>query len=535
MYGFVRQYSSAGTMRETGPRAAAGPTDVAAHYAEPLCWAAPPLLLLPRNNADIHAVAGFTVMMYAVVTAALDDPSDAHGSYGSVIVLAALGAGYLITGTGVLIPIGALAGFTAVAILVGERIRTVVRHRQSVAHNPTVAVESVSGTSSAPPRTSRGLPPPQTDKTGKLSPDVDVVAIPWQTVLDTVPAPLAVFRNREYLWGNRAFNRMTGNCESELACKDASMLFDNPRDFDRLMTLDAKDFANQGCLLVRAKLRTKGSSAEEALLAVGTAKEQGDRTTVLFVLFGLVEQERVDQLVKDLPTTISHELRTPLTSVLGYSELLLARPDMPQAERNECLEIIHNQARDLSEIVSAVLDVARVDAGEKLVLKIEPVIIGTLIDTVVSALAPRFPNVRFVVDNPHNEDVIHVDRRRVRDLFHNLLDNAAKYSNRTGEIRLKCTRQPDAFLFSIEDDGIGLLPDQAQRVFEKFYRVDASNTGIPGMGIGLTVSRYIIEAHGGSIEIESESGKGTCVWFTIPDKPSHHPSAGGGVEKNSGC
>ncbi len=521
-------------MGETGQRAAAETTDRVMLYAEPIFWAVVPLLMVPRGQQEVQTIAGFTVMMYAVVTATLDAPSDEHGSYGTVIVLAALGAGYLIAGTGVLVPVGALAGFTAVAILVGERIRRLVPIRHTAARDPRAAFDSAHDITDSLPTTPFEPPRSQQDDVSDPPSDEAIDTIPWQRVLDTVPAPLAVFLNREWLWGNQAFDRMTGYPESELAGKDASMLFDNPRDFDRLMTLDPKDFANQGCLLVRAKLRTKRRSAEEALLAVGTAKEHAARITFIFVLFGLVEQERVDQLVRDLPTTISHELRTPLTSVLGYSELLLARPDMPQSERNECLEIIHNQARELSEIVSAVLDVARVDAGEKLVLKIEPVVIGTLIDSVTGSLAPRFPNVRFVVDNPHKDDVIHADRRRIRDLFHNLLDNAAKYSHRTGEIRLKCTRQPDAFLFSIEDDGIGLHPDQAQRVFEKFYRVDASNTGIPGMGIGLTVSRYIIEAHGGSIGIDSETGKGTSVWLTIPDKPSHHPSAGGGVEKNSG-
>lgn len=109
-----------------------------------------------------------------------------------------------------------------------------------------------------------------------------------------------------------------------------------------------------------------------------------------------------------------------------------------------------------------------------------------------------------------------LDCHKISEVFENLLSNAVKYSPRGGIIRVSGTLSPGYFECVVADEGIGLAPEETIRVFEKFYRVDASNTAVRGLGLGLCIAKQIVEAHGGTIRLESELGRGTKAIFTLP-------------------
>lgn len=115
------------------------------------------------------------------------------------------------------------------------------------------------------------------------------------------------------------------------------------------------------------------------------------------------------------------------------------------------------------------------------------------------------------------DSTVLIDRQRINQVLENLLSNARKYSPKGTEIVLRGRRLPEGWEISVEDQGIGMTPAQVEKVFDKFYRADASNTAVGGLGLGMSIARQIVEAHGGSIKVDSQLGEGSRVSFRLPD------------------
>jgi two-component system phosphate regulon sensor histidine kinase PhoR len=139
----------------------------------------------------------------------------------------------------------------------------------------------------------------------------------------------------------------------------------------------------------------------------------------------------------------------------------------------------------------------------------------------------------FEVVLPDCPVVLLVDEQRMSGVFDNLLSNAVKYSPKGGAIRVTCRLTDDGCLFTVEDQGIGMTPQQVRLVFDKFYRADHSNTAMPGMGVGMTAVKHVIEAQGGKVWVESAVGKGTTGTFTQPIAGAATLEGGDTVEKNT--
>jgi signal transduction histidine kinase len=142
------------------------------------------------------------------------------------------------------------------------------------------------------------------------------------------------------------------------------------------------------------------------------------------------------------------------------------------------------------------------------------------VSDVIRQMVPFFqenaPKHRFEIVLSDQSTYVHADKQKLEQVFKNLLSNAVKYSPQGGLIRLAGKSSDDHYEITVSDQGIGMSHDQVNKIFDKFYRVDASNTAIEGTGLGMTIVKYIVEAHGGKIWVESELGKGTTVRFTIP-------------------
>jgi signal transduction histidine kinase len=218
-------------------------------------------------------------------------------------------------------------------------------------------------------------------------------------------------------------------------------------------------------------------------------------------------------------STAAHELRTPLTSVLGFSELLLNQAEygvIDPVQQKGFLTLIREKAQRLASIISDLLDLSRIQSGLVISVETAPCDMGELINRVVTPYQQGACQQHLDVTLPEEPIVLSVDQGKLEQVMENLISNAAKFSSGTSRIRISAQSVGDHFKISVADEGIGMTPEQANRVFDKFYRGDASNSAQEGLGLGMSIVKNIIEAHAGEIQVVSEPEKGTTVSFVLP-------------------
>ncbi|MDR7160630.1 ATP-binding protein [Arthrobacter sp. BE255] len=211
-------------------------------------------------------------------------------------------------------------------------------------------------------------------------------------------------------------------------------------------------------------------------------------------------------------SSVSHEFRTPLTSILGYVEILLE--DGPADDQLEPLEIIRRNSERLLTLVSDLL----VSRHGQLIVTPHTVDVAELVRASVSAAQPKAADSRVVLkaDTPARLDA-HVDGPRISQVLDNLVSNAIKYSPDGGNVVVSLEQEDGQLSCRVSDTGMGMSADDQAEVFAKFFRTNnVRRTAIPGVGLGLPISKAIVEAHGGTIDVESALGKGTTFTFRLP-------------------
>jgi signal transduction histidine kinase len=221
-----------------------------------------------------------------------------------------------------------------------------------------------------------------------------------------------------------------------------------------------------------------------------------------------------ERLKSELVSIVSHELRTPLASVLGFTSLLLSR-DLESEDQRRYLEIIDSQGRRLSSLLNDFLDVERLEEGQ-LELSRELIDLRNVVGDQTRLFTGQSSKHELELDLPEQPLIVLGDPNRLAQVVANLLSNAIKYSPDGGTVAVVGEQRDDVARVSVRDHGLGIPEELHQRVFAKFFRGNAAASGIQGSGLGLTIARSVVEAHGGRISFESTSGKGSIFWLELP-------------------
>jgi signal transduction histidine kinase len=213
-------------------------------------------------------------------------------------------------------------------------------------------------------------------------------------------------------------------------------------------------------------------------------------------------------------SNVSHELRTPLTSILGYIDLLL--DDNPAEHQVPPLEIIRKNSERLLKLVSDLLALRYSQPA----VTFQAVDVAELVHASVSAALPKAAASQVVLQASAPERLeAHIDATRIAQVLDNLVSNAIKYSPNGGKVLVSLEQQGDELACSVSDSGMGMSDEDQAKVFTKFFRSSSvRESTIPGVGLGLSISKDIVEAHGGTILVQSQAGKGTTFTFRLPVK-----------------
>ncbi len=358
----------------------------------------------------------------------------------------------------------------------------------------------------------------------------------FRTVFETNPDPviLASFAEGEILDVNPSFETVTGiprgavqggrleNLDLWIGQENHESFLTQLHDIGEVNNfeiefLDKERKGRTGLLSARA-LQVNGLDCVLISIRDITTEKAAERTLV-----------QVSQMKSEFISTAAHELRTPLSAIMGFTELLLSPKEFgkfSRAQKKEFLREVYNRGASLARLIDDLLDISRIESGRPISLNLQTVDVPEMLERTLEffRLHDKLHTYRFERPQRDTDSRCRLDRQRIEQVLENLLGNAGKFSPRGSEIVVTADVDEQRWEISVIDRGIGMTEEQLERIFDKFYRADASNTGSSGLGLGMSIVKQIVETHHGRIRVESAPGAGTRVTFTLPCTPGGQTS-----------
>jgi len=239
---------------------------------------------------------------------------------------------------------------------------------------------------------------------------------------------------------------------------------------------------------------------------------------IILMVRTVIHESEISRLKSEFVSSVSHELKTPLSLIRMFGETLDSGIVTDEKDRRKFYGIIRKESERLTHLIDNVLDFSRIDAGVKEYNFRE----ADLVEVVSNSLeAYKFQtsDSGFKIESelPDESIILKIDKEAIPQVLLNLLNNAVKYSEEEKYIKVKVSKDSTSALISVTDHGVGISKEEQRKIFDKFYRVSTDKTKeTPGTGLGLTLSRHIVDAHHGTIEVESEVGRGSTFTVRIP-------------------
>jgi PAS domain S-box-containing protein len=346
---------------------------------------------------------------------------------------------------------------------------------------------------------------------------VDERNVQLRTILGNSPDGVVSFgEDYRVLLVNPAFVRMThlepasvtGLTESGFTERLRAICTEQSR-FRALAEMRAGAASKDGRELIELTVAGKPT------LEVKVVESNSEKVPTILFFHDVTHETEVNRMKSEFLSTAAHELRTPMASVYGYAELLL-QPDFDEPMRREFAQTIFKQSELMSSIINELLDLARIEARRGKDFVIERLNLSRFLDEAIAGYKP--PNGRDtpVLKRNGTDPWIRADRKKLQQTVNNVLSNAYKYSPDGGPVEVEVVAGQGRSGICVRDQGIGMSPEQLERVFERFYRADTSGA-IPGTGLGMSIVKEIVELLGGEVAMDSTEGVGSTVSLWVPE------------------
>jgi PAS domain S-box-containing protein len=346
-----------------------------------------------------------------------------------------------------------------------------------------------------------------------------------KTVSQNSPFGIYILRGDKLQYTNPQFQKLTGYSEKELLNRELLSLV-AVEDIDTVKSSILSTLKEERPYPCEYRIISKAGLIKWVMQTVSAIQYQGreailgnlmDITERKYLERKVIEYEELSKMKSDLLATVSHELRTPLATIKGYATMIIDYfSKLGSEEKKDYLKSIDNSTDRLAKLVDNLLDSSRMEAG---LLKLEKTStsISKLLQQAVTEANVRVNHHYIVMRLDKRLPRVNIDAKRIRQVLDNLLENAIKYAPQETEVLLSARRAGQELIISVADQGSGIPADELTRVFDRMYRIEQRLTpGVAGIGLGLSICRWLVEAHGGRIWVESEMGKGSNFHFTLP-------------------
>lgn len=311
---------------------------------------------------------------------------------------------------------------------------------------------------------------------------------------------------------NPAFVSMFRTTEGESISPDAL----DPQDKSFLKRLES---ARSRSSVASMEVRLATTPPRDMLVMLTPYSDDRIHQGLILTALDITTRKQIDNLRSEFVANVSHELRTPLSAIRGYIETCLEpAPEGMDPPYKRFLPIIHQHALRLHALIEDLLILSRIES-KAMALVLEPTPLSHIVENCIITLANEAEKKRVALINalPPMLPEVMADQRALERILLNLVENAIKYSEDESEVRITARRHHDRLSILVEDQGLGIPKEDQTRIFERFYRVDkARSRKAGGTGLGLSIVKHLVLGHGGEVWVDSEPGRGSTFFFTLP-------------------